>query len=358
MSQTSLDSLKEQAARITEQYNRIFAGQPRHDRDPGMLDEMASTLSEIVAATEGFLDEEPWRASLREAQELYESEAAAIREVQSRGQDEIAALAYGDWVEFVGGAYRRHFAGRSRSTRDSSLLDEYLTELDRVLTALSSVPTENMPGIKEIIEQARQNRELYQRERGAIAAARGAGTLAEQGDILAAIANEQFVIYKAQFAGKQRLSRPPWVLQRVITLLEIVRERMEALRTQGLSADSNFKNIAIVDERLKFYRSELDAIRKNRAETNFDELVNALGKAANDIFAVYNDKFAGQDRKTRSLETLSQLCDGLFDLARQMRDLDEVQEHQANVHNLKVVVERLRLYQREYQFVQKASSGS
>ena len=354
----SLDVLKEQAAQIAERYNRIFAGQPRYDRNPEMLEGMAAEVDQIIEASQGFLDEEPWRESLREARSLYENEAVAIRQAQAHGEEGISALAQGDWVEFVGGAYRRHFAGRSRATRDISLLDEYIEELDRVLTTLEPIDVSEMPMIADIRKLARENRDLYGRERTAIAAARGAGTLAEQGDILAAVANEQFALYKAQFAGKQRLSRAPWVLSRMVTLLENVVERMEALHSQGLTVDSNFKNIGIVQERLNFYRSELAAIQKSREEITFDELVNSLGKAANDIFTVYGEQFAGQDRKTRSLETLGQLCDGLFDLARQMRNLDGVQENQSNEHNLRIVVDRLRLYQREYQFVQKASSGS
>ncbi len=358
MSTPNLDTLREQAAQITEQYNRVFAGQPRYDRDPALLEGMVEALDEIIESSQGFLDEEPWRESLRESRALYENEAMAIRQAQAQGPEVIAALAQGDWVEFVGGAYRRNFAGKSRATRDASLLDEYVAELDRTLGVLSTVDIAGVSMVSDIHSLAQKNRELYTRERAAIGAARGAGTLAEQGDILAAVANEQFSLYKAQFAGKQRLSRPPWVLRRISTLLDNVLERMSALQAQGLTAESNFKNIGIVKERLKFYRGEVEAIQKNREETTFDELVNALGKAANDIFAVYNSQFAGQDRKTRSLSTLGELCDGLFDLARQMRDLDDVQESEANQHNLRVVVERLRLYQREYQFVEKASSGS
>ena len=90
-------------------------------------------------------------------------------------------------------------------------------------------------------------------------------------------------------------------------------ERMKALQAQGLHSDMNAKNIESIDERMAAYRKEVEAIRTQKQQTTFEQLVSALGGAANDLFEEYRKHFAGQDRRTRDLSILDRLLDGLLE---------------------------------------------
>ena len=133
---------------------------------------------------------------------------------------------------------------------------------------------------------------------------------------------------------------------------------MSALTAQGLVNESNGQNLKTVSDRLTFYRGEVDAIQSARASTSFDELVAELGRAANELFEQYQKEFSGQKRSTRSLESLGILTDGLYDLARQMNQLDRVRDSDNNQHNLAVVLDHLRTYHREYVEIEKAQKRS
>jgi hypothetical protein len=143
-----------------------------------------------------------------------------------------------------------------------------------------------------------------------------------------------------------------------VAALGQIQDQMEALESQGLRSGINGKNMGIVREQLGVYRNELEAIRQARAETGFEDLVKALGTAANGIIDKYRTSFAGQDRRTRDVNVLNDLCDGLYDIAWQMDELDRVREDTGNQQNLDVVLDYLRLYQREHSLVKEAQSGS
>jgi hypothetical protein len=360
MSHTDIEAARRRAAQIQARYDAHFAGQPRVSRDASLLDTLITESERLLADLRSSRDAAATelRDSVTKNRELYRREAEAVRAAQSAPGEVLAAHEFATWAQFTFNRYRRHFAGQARATRDLGLLAELIGDLVRFERGLAGLADRHEdPMITATLEQVRSSIALYRGEQGAIVEARGAGTLQEQADILAAVANGQFTLYRAHFAGKSRVSRRPALLERMVETLTGVAERMRALDAQGLHAESNTRNVAVVGERLAMYRDELDRVRETRQATNFNQLVSALGEAANTIFTTYREQYAGKDRTGRDPQVLSEMCDALYDLARQMDDLDRVREDDQNQHNLAVVLDHLRLYEREYGLIQDAKAS-
>lgn len=360
MKSTDPAAIRERMQRVHARYDAHFAGQPRVSRDPSLLDAMSIELDGLLTQARALGPSgRSLVADLEKNRGLYTREAAAIREAQAASPEALTAHEISSWAQLTFSRYRRHFANRARATRDLGLLAELVADLERHERTMGELarraPGEGIDGMQE---QIAQSLALYRKERGEIAAARGAGTLQEQGDVLAAVANAQFALYRNHFAGKARLSRRPALLERMIESLAGVHDRMKALEAQGLHAESNTRNIGIVEQRLSLYREELEQVRRIRQQSSLTQLVTAFGEAANKTFDTYREGFAGKDRAGRDPDLLTALCDELFDLARQMDDLDRVREDETNQHNLAVVLDHLRLYEREYGLILEAKSGS
>ena len=210
----------------------------------------------------------------------------------------------------------------------------------------------------KLAQTIQQRQTLYQGERTAIAEARESGTLEEQAGRFAQQANLQFAWYRDHFAGRSRLSRSITTIERVVSNLSQIKDRMAALTTQGYHSEVNDKNLKIVSKNLEMCSGEIKAIKQARGGSSFEQLVDALGTAANEVIEQYGEKFAGQDGRTRDLSDLNVICEGLYNLARQMNELDLVRESDVNQRNLDVVLDHLRLYQREYALIRDAQSGS
>lgn len=354
MAQQDEDALLERLRLIHQRYETQFAGQPRITRDAGVLDNLVAEV-QAVDREAGGLGSEAVRTLAAARVTLYTDEAAAVREAQAGGPDALQAHLLTTWARFALRRYRRHFAGRSRATRDVGLLGELIADLERIDVEMTELARRHeSDSLLSERDQVRDSLGLYRGERGAIAGARGAGTLGEQASILASIANDQFALYRAHFAGKSRLSRRPARLERMVSTLEQVADRMNALQIQGLHDESNERNIQVVAERLGMYRKELEAVRGARQGTTMERLVHALGEEANALFEEYRGHFAGQDRATRDLDLLDRLFEALHDVGRQMEDLDQVRPDENNQRNLAIVLDHLRLYGREDDLIRQA----
>ncbi|MEE2789418.1 MAG: hypothetical protein VX589_18920 [Myxococcota bacterium] len=361
MTTNPIESLRARLSRIKNRYDAHFAGQPRHTRDPGMLEDMVREIDEIIAASNGLEVglEQTVLESLNQDRTLYQNEILAIREIQSAAPGVLLAHEYQTWVWLIIGRYRRNFAGRSRSSRDLGMLHEMADELKvldgKLATLFDRTQATPIPRIREDIKESL---ELYQTEVKAIVDARSSGSREEQASRLAGAANAQFDQYRQHFSGKSRLSRDIRLMERIISQVTDIGEQMVGLRNDGFASENNDGNIDIVANRKSFYVGELSLIRDARQNTTFDQLVTSLGEAANAIFDEYRAHFGGQDRMTRELDRLNHCCEGLYYLARQMNDLDDVREHDVNQENLATVLDHLRIYDREHQAIAEAQSGS
>ncbi|MFB6264424.1 MAG: hypothetical protein ABEL76_12500, partial [Bradymonadaceae bacterium] len=286
-------------------------------------------------------------------------ERAAIAEVQSEGDEarEVGHLA--TWANIEFHRYHRHFAGEQRGTRDLRLLDDIISELEGIGGRMEAVRAgSERTDIEEDLRTVEANLAQYEEEREAIAEIRRTASPDERASLLAVLANRQFEIYGDHFAEKNRQTRWPALLERVIANLEEILEEMRALEETLDSSTENRDNIDIVEENLGVYREELQAVKRAREEREPAELARRLGGAANQVFETYRDEYAGEDRRTRDLGQLRAMCDELYHLARQMRTLRGDDETGASEENLGVVVENLTLYQREYDEIERVQADS
>jgi hypothetical protein len=200
------------------------------------------------------------------------------------------------------------------------------------------------------------NLKLYVAERGEIADSRGSGTLDQQADVLAEVANGQFKVYQDHFADKSRLTRRPQLLQRMISNLETVKDRMGGLKKAGHKSEVNDNNINIVNQNLQMYRNELAEIKKARASVKLSDLMGNLGGTANDVMEEYSKNFAGKPRKGRDLDLLSKLCDQLGEISRQMAELGRAEVIDWNLKNQQIVNDNITMLENEYDEIVKANA--
>ncbi len=357
--------IRDQIEQIGAEYDARFAGQSRVTRDLSVLNDLTSRMKRAQQDLERIQRNVPasefgqLRDTIRQSLQIYENERKEIMRVKSLGPDFEDFDALRTQANLVFATYHRHFAGKGRNTRDLGLLAEMIDDLERIRDAMKelegSIPSGH--GTREDIELVSQNIQMYVTERGEIVEARGAGTPEEQASALADSANAQFRLYDVHFAGKSRLTRRPALLQRMIDNLTQIQDRMKTLRDQGLRTEYNDQNIQIVEESLGTYRNELEEIRKARQTARFADLQGMLGGAANEVFKRYADNFAGQDRRTRSLQMLSEICDELSEIGRQMWDLGRAEPSEMNDRNLQIVTEQRVMFEREYTAIEDAIAG-
>lgn len=349
---------------LTSQYQAHFAGQSRATRDAALMASMrdgAAYLVEVVTGLPSGVERDALLADALRARDLYVQEAAAIVQAQRQAQDPDfgEARRLTQWARLTARRYLRHFAGQSRTTRDTGLLGELIGDLERLSEDVAALAqTFTSPELDETRAMVDNNLRLYRTERDEIHAARAQLSADQQVDTLAQLANAQFQVYADHFAGKSRSSRRPVLLERVIDNLQQARAQMLGLATSNPELPNNTKNAEIVQGRLEFYQSELIEIRKSRESAQFDDLVGSLGGAANQVFDEYKQHFAGHDRKTRELARLSKLCDQLYEVAHQMDDLDRVKENTTNVANLNIVLDNLNMYENEFDEITKVQRNA
>lgn len=366
MATPTIRMIRDQVEQIGAEYDARFAGQSRVTRDLSVLNDLTNRMKRAqqdlermqrsVSATEfGQL-----RDQIRQSLQIYDTERKEIMRVKSLGPDYEDFDALRTQANLTFAAYHRHFAGKGRNTRDLGLLAELIDDLERIEENMRELASSIPPGhgTKEDIDLVAQNRAMYVTERGEIVEARGMGTPEEQGGTLAECANGQFKLYDTHFAGKSRVTRRPALLQRMIDTLTQVQDRMKTLQQQQPGLDSNRENIQIVEESLRTYRTELDEVRRSREGTRFTDIQGMLGGAANEVFAQYAQQFAGQDRRTRDLQVLSDLCDQLSEIGRQMWDLGRAEPNDNNTRNLQIVTEQRVMFEREYTNIEEARSTS
>lgn len=355
MSDETSGSLHRRLEAIHRQYERHFAGQARVSRDAGLLDAMSEELDEVTGelASQAGADKEELEALIQERRELYATEAASIRTAQAdpRAQEIYEVMT---WVQVGTGRYRRHFAGQSRSTRDQGLLNELIADAERHRALLEGIGGED---VKDTVESLRSSAELYRSELEQVVRALNDSPVEQRGGALAQAANGQFSIYRDRFVEHPRLSRRPVVLERVIHNLESLVSQMRAIQDEEGVGDAHERNIELVDDRLRFYRGELASIRDSKSVSSVADLVTSLAEAANAVFQRYGTEFAGQDRRTRDPEMLCSMIEELYDVGRQMEDLQRFAQLPANGTNLRLVLDALRLYDHEYEHVVRARAN-
>lgn len=362
MTKPTLPDLKERADSVYQSYTANFAGKPRPTRDLDLLGRLIGDLRGVVDDARTLMNGDRNPAVLAfietatENLARYENEREMITQAQ-RDPLTVEAARLASRANRIFDTYRRHFAGRDRSTRDRMLLHELTVELEELERRMKSLLEQGSQSTRADLDTVTQQLSLYRQEVTNIARAQTVGTPEEVGSRLAQLANAQFQLYRDHFAGKSRLSRRPGLLARMIANLEEYQEEMRELRDEGYRSDANDRNIDTIQQNLTLYRTELVEIEKARAEAPVRDLAGALGGAANDVFAEYREHFAGKERRTRDLNLMTKLCDQLRDISLQMRDIDDEIELDINASNLAIVEERWATYEEEYRRIEEAQQN-
>lgn len=359
---------KEPMATLTELHRRLsqndnryalhFAGHARLTRRVDLMAQMLADARSILADVKS-LKTGPDRQAITQAAErqiqLYTNEHAAIGQIQTQlGPLAKEASVLGTRANTVFHRYARHFSGQNRSTRDGTLMQEMVRDLEAIHADMQAIlADQQIDGLRADMEVVEGRLDQFRAESTHIAAAQTEVSPPDQAGALAGVANNLFAQYRVHFAGLPRVSRRPELLVRLVDGLEAVKERMQALDAQGLRDEHNVNNIGIVEGRLQMWTQELAAIRKERQASSLGSMVADLETAANAELESYAQHFAGQNRRTRDLGKLTEIIDRLDEVERQMSRLDQVQENADNQLHLAVVRDALALYQNEFDEIAK-----
>lgn len=363
---TILESLGNEVEALDQAYAESFAGQSRLTRDLGLLDDMIkrgqsilARIDQVPAAARG-----PELTRLRDSAaqnlNLYVQERTAIVRAQEVGPTFEAFSMEATNANLVFARYGRHFAGKDRTTRDVALLGELVDDLKQIEKRMTQfLADQKSAEFERDRTVVRENLAQYQKEIDLIAQAQTSGTPEQQASALATLANAQFAVYQAHFAGEPRISRRPALLMRVVSSLKKIHERMVSFRGGEASAamDFNEKNIGIVEDRLKIYEAELAEVRKIRQATPMSDIMGELGGAANKLFDEYRKSYADKARSQVDLERLGVLCDKLSEIRRQMSDMARAEDNEMNGRNLEIVTEQLVMFEGEYEAVVQAKAA-
>ncbi len=344
---------------IHTRYRRSFANRSRATRDLGQLDGLIRELGELSGAVAPVAGAPvALGARISELQDLFTRERGAIAAVLSRGPDAIAVARLADWSDVDFHRYMRLFGGQNRTTRDLELLRELLADETARRAALLALPgAVDQDDGAQLKTRLDSNIALYEKEVAAIPVARRSLDAREYSRVLATLANGQFALYRLHFAEKPRRGRRIALLERIIRSLDAVSRAMVAVKELGVDNESHRSNITKVAERIAHHKSELEQVRAAKAGSSSGALAGTLGDEANAVFQTYRSEFSGQPRATRNADRLSEHAERLHEIARGMNELQAAMPEAGNANNLGIVLDALKVYEREYRAVKDARTA-
>lgn len=259
-----------------------------------------------------------------------------------------------DRAEGIYQRYDAHFAGKSRATRDVSLLDGLIVELESLVeTGKGLLNGSKDPALLSVLDMAKSNLDVYRTERGAIAEAQAAGPQAVESSRIITRANLVFGHYHRHFSGKERRTRDLHRMEEIVSELEDVRDMMASMLETY--PEVLRPNLEVVKGNLEMYRAEKDRIAEARQTGTLAEQADTLAYLANEQFRIYREHFAGKSRHTRRPALLERLIAELTDVRTQMRGLkNRGLSSESNVRNIDVVTKNLDLYQGEIKEIRTA----
>lgn len=123
--------------------------------------------------------------------------------------------------------------------------------------------------------------------------------------------------YQYGFAGKSRLTR------RVEDLEAIYRDAQKLVEQVGTNRLVDEEVRSQLKERRDLYKNEIQLIREAQSQGPIAVEAAQLGTRANFQFDVYRRHFAGQNRATRDIGLLEELCETLRAILKDMEDVAE-----------------------------------
>lgn len=251
-----------------------------------------------------------------------------------------------DTLDRFEATYRVRYANQARVTRDPDELERIVTELDAIASGGSPEAS-----------RAATLRDSYRREVEQIRAAR-AVPYAVPAARLRVWADLSRSRYMRSFAGRDRRTRDLGMLLEIVADLDRLGAAMRKLH-ESAGGQQLDRSAQLVEEQVRLYRNEIDAIRAARRTGTMPEQGSRLANLANEQFALYMRMFANKPRVSRHPSTLERIVASLEEIAREMRTLKGAGFADSNnERNIEIVEQRIRGYADELGAVQRSRAES
>ncbi len=245
--------------------------------------------------------------------------------------------------------YRGAFVGRSRATRDLTVLDAIISDAEALVTAAAA------DGVRTRVDE---NLALYRTERAEIAAIRAAGPDALSAWRLAEWSEVTFLRYMRSFAGQSRQTRDAALLGEMAELQRAWVGSMRAL-TESVSEARIAAVVARAADHLATYEAERVEIPMARGTLPPGERARVLATLANGQFALYKNHFAGKSRPSRRPGLLRRMIGALEGIRKDMETVRGLGvETDVHAKNLALVVDRLAHHRGELAQIEAARGAA
>ncbi|MCB9780094.1 MAG: hypothetical protein H6742_16125 [Alphaproteobacteria bacterium] len=246
--------------------------------------------------------------------------------------------------------YRRHFAGRSRYTRELGKLDELIAATDKAIAGAGGVSGADT----ELLPTLQQRAEMYRGERKAIAQLQSGGpdeALAHRTGAWSRLSRQR---YMRNFAGQRRSTRDIGLLQALADDQAFWRDELQtaARRHDG---DWHADDLAMMRHNADLYLGEVDQIHQARTELADNLRAQALATEANHQFRSWRLHFQDKPRRTRRAALLKRMVGSLERIHGDMLALrDKGFSESFHTGNIDNVARRIPLWKEELQRINEA----
>ena len=258
-----------------------------------------------------------------------------------------------DRAESIHDQYRREFSGRSRATRDASVLDGMLAQLAQVAQQAEALAGNDADALLSTLTEREQ---LYRTERDAIRDIQADGPDAVRA---ARLNNWTWVAlrrYQRNYAGQRRATRD---LELLVELSALQRGWNEAFAALSVRRDGGAwaETTQQMASNLELFDSEAKAVREARASLDPAELSRVMATVANGQFNLYRRHFEGKSRRTRRIALLERVNRNLREVLRGMQGArDAGVQTEANLGNIDRVQRRIEMHQAEAEKIRLAQA--
>jgi hypothetical protein len=260
--------------------------------------------------------------------------------------------------------YQTLFGGQPRISRDASILDVWIGQLNQHQKELQATE-EDVDNLKpDLIKLILDRKELYQSEATEIRKLQKLSPIAIASYVFGEWLDLSFQRYQRNFAGKSRSTRDLNLLSELSAELRILSfELQELLKQKANPAKQDLENFQKrIEDHLKMYDNERKEILKaQKADGDINQQAGILANLANQCFAAYRTHFQGKPRTSRRLTTLERICTQLSKVKQEMKAIpfSKLTEDMRGVHlnNQKIVESNLEGYEAEKPMVENAQNA-
>ncbi len=358
---SGLENIQQRAQNISARYTANFAGHPRITRRLDLLQTLIQELEDLQKESSSHDDAtDELRLAIGRDLDNYRRELKLIEKAQQGDATSFASSRLVGWANLTLGRYRRGFAGKSRDSRDLSRLNSIQEHLGATLAQIDRLREvrEGDQQLDHVHSLLTERMQTYEREQDAIQKVQGAGEIAERGSRYANMANHCLTLYRYHYAGRARVGRSKPLLQSILRELKRAEAGMDKMIQDGVQDERHQKNLDLVRQNVEAYTKEITHIVSAHEAATVGQRVSALGQAANDRFEEYKLEFAGKPRKSCDEQLLDQILEDLYHTAEQMDQIDRDHGDETNARNLQIVLDRMRMYDREHLAVVQSKQDS